>query len=58
MTHSGYIKRILFEEFEAQSRGGKGKLGTKLSTDEDSVSHFFTCNNHDSLLFISNKYEK
>jgi len=55
ITGSGYIKRIRIEEFEAQSRGGKGKAGAKLSTDQDSVSQFFTCNDHDLILFITDK---
>eukprot|EP01038_Epipyxis_sp_PR26KG_P009141 gene9141-12327_t len=55
MTHSGYIKRLPIEEFEAQSRGGKGKAGARLSDGQDSVSQFFTCNDHDSVLFISER---
>jgi len=55
MTTSGYIKRLAIEEFEAQNRGGRGKSGAKLSTDDDSVMHFFTCNNHDAILFVSDK---
>lgn len=55
MTDSGYIKRLPIEEFEAQSRGSKGKAGAKLSAEDDAVSHFFSCNDHDSLLFVTNK---
>lgn len=55
MTHSGYVKRLPIDEFEAQSRGSKGKAGTKLSADDDSVANFFSCNDHDSLLFVTNK---
>lgn len=55
MTDSGYIKRIPFDEFDSQLRGSRGKSATRLSTDSDSVSQFFTCNNHDSLLFVTNK---
>lgn len=55
ITGSGYIKRIPIKEFEAQSRGGKGKLGTKLSTEEDVVSQFFSCNDHDVVLFITDR---
>jgi DNA gyrase subunit A len=55
MTRSGYIKRLSIEEFESQSRGGKGKAGTRLSNDDDEVTNLFCCNDHDSLLFISNK---
>ena len=55
VTRAGYIKRLPAEEFEAQSRGGKGKAGTKLSTDEDAVAHFFACNDHDSILFVTDR---
>ena len=55
MTESGYIKRLPVAEFEAQSRGGKGKAGTKLSGQDDKVSNFFSCNDHDSILFVSHK---
>jgi DNA gyrase subunit A len=56
VTASGYVKRIPILEFEAQSRGGKGKAGTKLATDDDQVTHFFSCNDHDLVLFITDKY--
>jgi DNA gyrase subunit A len=55
VTRSGYVKRLPIEEFEAQSRGTKGKAGAKLSTEEDSVAHFFSCNDHDSVLFVTAK---
>jgi DNA gyrase subunit A len=53
LTKSGYIKRIPIEEFEAQSRGGKGKASTRLADDSDSIQHFFTCNDHDSVLLVT-----
>lgn len=55
ITGSGYIKRMPLEEFEAQSRGGKGKMGARLSTDQDSVAHFFACNDHDTLIFTTDR---
>lgn len=55
VTNSGYIKRMPIEEFDAQSRGGKGKAGAKLKDVQDTVAHFLTCNDHDSILFISDK---
>lgn len=55
LTHSGYIKRLAFDEFEAQSRGGKGKQGTKLKNVDDSVAHFFACRAHDSVLFFTDR---
>ena len=55
ITHSGYIKRIPIEEFEAQSRGTKGKAGTRLSADNDGIAQFFSCNDHDAMLFVTDK---
>ena len=55
MTESGYIKRLPIEEFEAQSRGTKGKAGAKLSAEGDAVSHFLSINDHDSVLFVTDK---
>lgn len=55
MTRSGYIKRVPIEEFETQSRGTRGKAGARLSADDDSVSQFFSCNDHDVILFITDK---
>lgn len=52
-TRSGYIKRIPIDAFSAQSRGGKGKIGAKMSTDEDMVSQFFSCQDHDPILFLT-----
>lgn len=54
MTSSGYVKRVPILEFESQLRGGRGKAGAKLSAVDDAVSHFFSCNDHDTLMFISN----
>lgn len=55
LTASGYVKRLPIEEFEAQSRGGKGKAGTKLATEDDKVQQFFSCNDHDGIMFITDK---
>jgi DNA gyrase subunit A len=55
ITRSGYIKRVSIEEFETQARGTKGKAGARLSADDDSVSQFFSCNDHDVILFITDK---
>ncbi len=55
LTESGYIKRIPLTTFEAQSRGGRGKAGAKLSNEEDAVAHFISCKDHDSLIFFSDR---
>lgn len=55
MTMAGYIKRMPLEEFTAQNRGTRGKAGAKLSDDHDVVHQFFTCQDHDTVLFVSNR---
>ncbi|CAN0050365.1 unnamed protein product, partial [Ectocarpus sp. 12 AP-2014] len=55
VTAAGYIKRMPLEEFTAQNRGTRGKAGAKMSSDHDVVQHFFTCQDHDTILFVSDK---
>ncbi|MDX2214917.1 MAG: DNA gyrase subunit A [Oculatellaceae cyanobacterium bins.114] len=54
LTEQGYIKRMPVSTFEAQSRATRGKAGTRMKED-DAVEHFFTCNDHDSVLFFSDR---
>ncbi|MEZ4574929.1 MAG: DNA gyrase C-terminal beta-propeller domain-containing protein [Vampirovibrionales bacterium] len=54
ITRMGYIKRISLDTFERQKRATRGKGGIK-TKDEDDVVHFFTANNHDKVLFFSDK---
>ena len=61
MTSSGYIKRMPIDEFESQNRGSRGKLGTTMKSDlltnsSDSVAHFLSCKDHDTMLFVTNRY--
>jgi len=52
ISHRGYIKRVPLSSYEKQKRGGKGK--TAVTTYEDDfIENFFTCNTHDTLLFIT-----
>jgi len=54
ITHRGYIKRVALTNYEKQRRGGKGK--TAVTTyDDDFIESFFTCNTHDTLLFVTNR---
>ena len=54
ITHRGYIKRVALSNYEKQRRGGKGK--TAVTTYEDDfIENFFTCNTHDTLLFITDR---
>jgi DNA gyrase subunit A len=61
MTSSGYIKRMPIDEFESQNRGSRGKLGANIKSDlltnsSDSVMHFLSCRDHDTMLFVTNRY--
>jgi DNA gyrase subunit A len=54
ITHRGYIKRVPLASYEKQKRGGKGK--TAVTTYEDDfIESFFTCNTHDTLLFVTDR---
>ena len=54
ITHRGYIKRVPLASYEKQKRGGKGK--TAVTTYEDDfIEKFFTCNTHDTLLFVTDR---
>ncbi|KAG5188528.1 DNA topoisomerase IV, ATP/GTP binding site [Tribonema minus] len=55
ITRSGYIKRMPLEEFQAQRRGTRGKAGAKLSDPGDEVAQFFTCRDHNTVLFVSDR---
>jgi DNA gyrase subunit A len=57
VTRGGYIKRMPLKTFESQGRGTRGKRGTSptsADTDEENeVAHCFTCNDHDTLLMVT-----
>ena len=54
LTETGYLKRMPVNEFEATSRGTRGKAGTK-SQGEEAVRLFISCNDHDALLLFSDR---
>ncbi|MBE9006463.1 DNA gyrase subunit A [Fortiea sp. LEGE XX443] len=54
LTKQGYIKRMPVNTFEAQSRATRGKAAAKVK-DDDTVEHFLTCCDHDSVLFFSDR---
>ena len=54
LTENGYLKRMPVSEFEATSRGTRGKAGTR-SQGEEAVKLFISCNDHDSLLLFSDR---
>ncbi|MDB6120756.1 MAG: gyrase, subunit [Verrucomicrobiaceae bacterium] len=60
LTHFGYVKRTLTNEYRLQARGGKGLKGMEAreaATKEDKndfVETLFSANMHDFLLFFTN----
>ena len=52
VSHSGYIKRTALSTYEAQRRGGKGRIGMK-TRDEDAVEHLFSASTHDYILVFT-----
>ncbi|WP_414754589.1 DNA topoisomerase (ATP-hydrolyzing) subunit A [Anabaena sp. CCY 9910] len=54
LTQQGYIKRMPVNTFEAQSRATRGKAAAKVK-DDDTIEHFLTCCDHDSVLFFSDR---
>tara|TARA_Y100001968_G_scaffold331671_1_gene387096 strand:- start:29393 stop:32017 length:2625 start_codon:yes stop_codon:yes gene_type:complete len=54
LTETGYLKRMPVSEFEATSRGTRGKAGTRAQGDEG-VKVFISCNDHDSLLLFTDR---
>jgi len=53
ITESGYIKRMAPDEYRAQNRGGKGKTGMKVHSD-DVIRQVLYTSTHDYLLFFTN----
>ncbi len=49
ISHSGYVKRVPLETYQAQGRGGKG-IRASDSKDDDFVEHLFAASTHDDLL--------
>ena len=54
LTEEDYIKRMPVSRFDAQNRGGKGIIGTKLKSG-DSVATVFRTNTHDHLLCFTDQ---
>lgn len=54
LTQQGYLKKMLVNTFEAQNRATRGKSGAKIKED-DVIEHFFTCCDHDNVLFFSDR---
>lgn len=54
LSHAGYAKMQQLDAYQAQRRGGKGKVATKMK-EEDFVERLWITNTHDTLLCFSDK---
>lgn len=54
ISHTGYIKRVPYDTYKSQRRGGRGVSGTDLK-EEDHLEHIFVTSTHHYLLFFTNK---
>ncbi|MBN1967777.1 MAG: DNA gyrase subunit A [Candidatus Delongbacteria bacterium] len=52
ISHEGYIKRVLSNEYKAQGRGGFGSRGAA-SRDNDFIQHMITAKNHDYIMIFT-----
>lgn len=53
LSYEGYIKTQPLDSYQAQRRGGKGKLATSMK-EEDIIDKLLIANTHDTLLCFSN----
>ena len=53
ISHKGYAKTQPLDVYQAQRRGGRGKVAASVR-DEDFVEHLLIANSHDTLLCFSN----
>lgn len=54
LSEKGYVKRMAVGTFSPQRKGGTGKSGGKLKSN-DTLSQFLSCRTHDTLLFFSDR---
>lgn len=53
LSYQGYVKYQPLTDYEAQKRGGKGKLATRIK-EEDFITRLLVANTHDTVLLFSN----
>ena len=54
LSHQGYVKAQSLSDYQAQRRGGKGKIATS-TKDEDFIDRLFVAHSHDTVLCFSNR---
>lgn len=54
LSHEGYAKIQAITDYQAQKRGGKGKIATGVK-EEDFIERLFIANTHDTMLCFSNR---
>ncbi|MDO6541134.1 DNA topoisomerase (ATP-hydrolyzing) subunit A [Photobacterium sanguinicancri] len=54
LSHEGYVKYQVLNDYEAQRRGGKGKAATRMK-DEDFIERLLVANTHDTILCFSSR---
>ncbi|AXQ29504.1 DNA gyrase subunit A [Solimonas sp. K1W22B-7] len=52
LSHEGYVKAMAMDEYQAQRRGGRGKMATA-TKEEDFVDRIWVAHSHDTLLCFS-----
>ena len=52
LSHAGYVKAVALSEYQAQRRGGRGKLAAT-TKDEDFLEKLWVSHTHDTLLCFS-----
>ena len=54
LSHAGYVKSQSLSSYEAQHRGGRGKMATAVK-EQDFVKNILVANTHDTILCFSTK---
>ena len=54
LTYGGYIKRTSLDQYKAQLRGGKGRVGIIVKED-DFVDHLYIASTHSYMIFFTSK---
>ena len=54
LSHQGYVKRMLIDDFKTQNRGGRGIKGMGVQKG-DFIEHLLYSSTHDYLFFYTNK---